>query len=1059
MPPDPPPPPLKATDQRTFQRRGALVAIGVAAVFLALILFYTLGPRPAPPQPAPENPGDIVIRPGDSRPGGDRMRIDLVDKKDPTRKTGLLILDLDPDPNQNFYFNVTKPEAFLYLADGSTGYIRADRGRFYMPDERNAPESGSLTGHVVAQVFPARPDGKPADPATDTPIRTLITNSLQFDSALVEASTEDPFEYTQPGLRISDAVGFHLYANQVHERIEKFVTEHGGRIHLTQLPEATKKPGRPGPAHAAAPGAARANTAPAPSPAPLSETLYHMTFENTVAFRSGDRAGDADRLELWARFINNKLPENAITQIKTLRSARPREAAAPGAATAAPRPQTAAAPRARGDQPAPASSPAEQPQDMTMTWKGPCTILPLDTVPPELKDDHVAVRLSAAPGRQVVFREEGRLARAAAVDYGLTTTRLVLDTPAQPTFDRAAASLLTDQDAQSAAAWHIEHVFKSGLTHISGPGEITGPQGHIPWTDQADFQFFLGPQGEVTSALKQATFAGNVNAAAKEGHASGSFLRADFVLLPIAPGTDPASALTRLQLHDGGAESEQSGRIAGTLIDVAFKPSGKGSASDPVSLMARGAVHVEREQALDADELDADLAQNPLGKTDITRIEARGSVRYADPGQAISAAADTLRADLSWDPALAAPLGSDGAGGRAGFPRKQLVDLISTAGDSRITKQDGPVTSAILSRQMRLDGVARALNAFGPGSFSRADPASKDGPSDMLATWTQSMSFNDATGRIECTGDATAVFHPDPMTLQTARGESIYINITPAAAVRDPAVASAPARAGAPRELLRAEAVGTILTREGGTPASVEMRRYLAARDPTPQEQDRPLGELYYLEGARILADNAAQTVDVPGAGKLLLVDQRPEPTRPAERPEADRANPFAGSSDRGTSLFDWAASMHMDRVSGSIQLRRTVHLTHKNLDTPAQVTNLTCEMLVAKIRELNASGATAAKAELVSATATGAVYLTAGPERTAGEPRPPRREMIADTLEYDAIHRTVDARAAEGNSVMVYDPKQPTPASARRILWNLSTDRIEIKQPGAFVAPAPNSR
>ena len=59
-----------------------------------------------------------------------------------------------------------------------------------------------------------------------------------------------------------------------------------------------------------------------------------------------------------------------------------------------------------------------------------------------------------------------------------------------------------------------------------------------------------------------------------------------------------------------------------------------------------------------------------------------------------------------------------------------------------------------------------------------------------------------------------------------------------------------------------------------------------------------------------------------------------------------------------------------------------------------------------------------------------------------------------ADELLYNASAGEVDATSNEGNNVTLLEPKSGTPMTARRILWNLKSGRIEVKQPGTIVAP-----
>jgi hypothetical protein len=137
------------------------------------------------------------------------------------------------------------------------------------------------------------------------------------------------------------------------------------------------------------------------------------------------------------------------------------------------------------------------------------------------------------------------------------------------------------------------------------------------------------------------------------------------------------------------------------------------------------------------------------------------------------------------------------------------------------------------------------------------------------------------------------------------------------------------------------------------------------------------------------------------------------------------------------------------------------VRLTHRALDRT--ITNLIAERLIATIRELEPDAAEPdsepqsrlkLRGQLASAIATGAVYITNGPETSPGQPAPALTELVADRVDFDAINNTVTATAAEGNRVMAFDPKQPAPASARRIFWDLKNDRLEIQEPGPIALP-----
>jgi hypothetical protein len=142
-----------------------------------------------------------------------------------------------------------------------------------------------------------------------------------------------------------------------------------------------------------------------------------------------------------------------------------------------------------------------------------------------------------------------------------------------------------------------------------------------------------------------------------------------------------------------------------------------------------------------------------------------------------------------------------------------------------------------------------------------------------------------------------------------------------------------------------------------------------------------------------------------------------------------------------------------MDRGTGFMTLKRDVNLTHRSARDQT-ITTLDCDLL--KVGAAGAQGQTLNEADrpaLTSALATGAVFATSGPEAIPGQPRPPRRELVADSVNYDAVKSTLEARAIDGK-VTMYDPARAAPISAGGLFWDLASDRVEIIEPGPIIAP-----
>src|SRR5687767_7533450 len=131
------------SEQKALQRRGAIAALVLAAGSLGTVGFFIARGALRPPARAEAEIQDvgITIRPGQdltpgSPAGGDQIRIKLIDKKDPGRRAGIMIVD-SMDPLQGHQYSVTKPDAWLYPKDGGAIRIQAAHGRLYMPDGQN----------------------------------------------------------------------------------------------------------------------------------------------------------------------------------------------------------------------------------------------------------------------------------------------------------------------------------------------------------------------------------------------------------------------------------------------------------------------------------------------------------------------------------------------------------------------------------------------------------------------------------------------------------------------------------------------------------------------------------------------------------------------------------------------------------------------------------------------------------------------------------------------------------------------------------------------------------
>lgn len=1019
--PDPASPRVRG--QRELQRTGTLIAGGLGVVFLGVLGWYMMHARgaSAPAPVAPPGPKARANTPlGNADPGelqlagGEGVQIDLMDKKDLRRQTGLLKFD-SLEPLEARHFAAAKPEAWLYLNDGRTLHITAASGKLYMPDRDKEPESGTLSGGVVAELYGAHEDGAKVQVGTDSPSLTFKTQTLAFDSTLGKMSTPDRVTVVSTAADFTGS-GMEVLFNQVGQRLELCKIGAGDNsavFHTGGKAKKSKKPASPvKPATGIAAGTSPAGAPVAQAPAPKTpvETLYQMDFDQAVGVAQGTRTLNADKLRVWARLVDGDLPEGAIAQVKGQADTRPAEPVPSGPAS---NPVVVA-----GGPPAVA---ADTGGDITLRWTGPCEIAPLAQTPPELKDNHVAARFTAEQSRGVRLgdSERGASGRSGMIEYLATTGKLLLagSGAGRPKLEWPNAGMIeTDR---------IEGDLTHGLIHIPVAGVLhhAGRDAEARWGEQADFSLVVR-DGALVGELKQATFSGGFSISDANTTLSGGFARADF-----SSTADQPNNLVRLIVNEKAvAHSERSGRIGADTLDVEFAlpPPGQ-KEGDPVPRIMTAAGHVvvdRKDSRLTTEWLEAHLGRMPSGSIDVSSATARGLVRISRESDALLALADEMRTDLSWT-------GASGAGGTGAVAeRRQTVDLLG----SKVVITRGE-RSKLTGTQVRLDGAAHRVEVFGTGAFDHNEPDK----AVVVATWTGGMSFDDDAGRLECSGGAHAVSTPDALTRDEIEAERIVLALTPREHGTELGGEKEPER-----KLLRADATGSVLEREGGVNAKVTSERFTL--DPS-EPGGRRREQLQYLEGPRILADNERGTLDVPGAGTLAIADRKA-----TESPETPGPSSLSRTGSRGDSLVNWAISLHMDRDSGRADMHGTVRLTHRSL-RDRQITNMDCEHLITVVK-VTGTAPSAQGANLVSATATGAVYATVGPEATPRLPRPARKELVADKVEYDALKGTLDAAASSGSKVSLFDPARGAPVNAERLFWDLARDRIEVRNLEPVVGP-----
>lgn len=1056
MPSDPrrtPPDRLRTHEDRA--QRGTLVAVTLGAAFALMIgvivLTQSSGPviSPAtvtPPVPRPPDTTGPASTAQADIVGLTDVRIELLDRDDPSRTAGLLTF-ASMDPIEGRQYAVDRPDGLIFTRDGGAVRLRARSGRLHMPDRTREPESGRLSGDVIVEFFQRRADGRRIDPAADTPSATLRSPSLSFDTAVGSITTDEAFTVTSEQVDLTGR-GLTIIFNRAAQRLELLEIAMGQRMTIrptratpvasSTLPATGASDGAGADrASAGADGMTSGAIAGPPARTPVL-AYYAVSFARDVRLTQASRVLKADDLRLWARLEDNRLPEGAIAPIRI--AARPGRSPMP--ASGQTRHVGASAQGAQSSVSAPASSvadaagvtvaePSQESDALVLEWAGACVLEPVSDRPHELGRDQVALRFTAEQRGFVDFADngpsalDGASARARAIDYGATSRRLVLDG------DETTDATLDVPSYGSVAARRIEADLAAGLVRMPGrsvmrlfPASGETRAGSITATEQTDLRFET-VDGSLTGALRQASFSGAVVLRDDAGVVAADFLRADFV----AAGDRP-TALARVVAEGRVEASADRGGVRAQRVDVSFDPAS--DRTEPRALTAEGEASVWREeQSLSARSIEADLSRGPRGEIDVTAVRAEGAVQFRDSRDATFALADRLLGQQAW---VFVDLASELEGPPQPV-RDARVDLLG----SRVSLGRGDEL-ALTAAQVRLTGQGPSIEVFGPGELAWGQGGLPGGRA-IVATWNSGLSFDDGAGTLTAAGSTVIDRADTVLSRDRIEADVIRATLTPRPAA---------GQSDEPRRLLSAEAQG-----QDGQHAWVEARRLSAIASETFEGPPEPaLAQLVYLQGPRIAIDAARDRLDVPSAGRLLIRDARgreePFPSTAAE-PAPDA---------RGDALFDWDGSLAYDRAAGEIEMLRAVRLTHRRL-MDGMVTNLRCDRIVATIAPADDTDpatpdARLQQSQLTRVSALGSVWIGSGPEARPGEPNPPMRELSADAADYDTTRGIITARANPGQTVTFLDSASAAPVSAASIVWNLTDNRVSVTDPAPIIAPRP---
>ncbi len=1039
-----------------MQRRGAsrtlplaLLALAMIGAGVALVVFRNT-PNTGPAAPTdPNAPSGRMVEEllAGQEDSGTGMVIQITDEDDPTRLSAEILAErYDPDgPTIRL---VEKPRAWLFGDDNAAWLIEADRGRFYIPEGESSPREGTLTGNVIARRYepdpanPTDPVYDRPDPETDRPALTATTDEpLRFNLDILTFETDGLLEITTDTLEFRGRGAF-VVLNETRESIQTLRVDRGERLVYTPPPPpepsgeavpptptspddgaTTRAPLRTDPAGHAILRTALTQQAEAPDDEAPKIDHYLVVFSDTVRGVSGPRSIDADRLTVWARLIDNKLPDAPFMPADAApASARsPLEAAL--LAVVAAQPVDASDP-AMDDPAAPAdpittqavteasTDPSMQaPQDpVVLTWTGPLTVEPLEDSPAQLDlGDNLALRFEATDGEvDMADADSGATGRALAATYFAQRERIELE-------GSGGSIVLTSPDAGEIKGMNaVEIELAAGVVTIPTAGELLGrehnlasatprPQS-VAWTESASFAFAV-EDGRMTDRLERAAFRGRDRGV--RGASEDATILGDTLIARFETPEGAAPQLRRLEVEHALADDGRGGAIGAEAMDVLFDRGTRGEDLDPTRAVLTGDAFARREgrESITAQWIDARLGRDADDNVTVTTAQAREDIAFTD-GAGVEGRGATLYADtLAQTATITGPEGLDDRGEPITWVRQQ---------GTRIAGPD-----------IRLDGTARTVMVYGAGVFDHTGTEAEARP--IRAAWTGMMTFDDRAGTVACLGGVEAESPGPNGSIDSVVGDRLEITLQPL----DPETGEAPEG----DRLRFAEVFGS-----DTTPARVESRSYAPAEtDSESDDGDRPIAALYRLESTTIRFAATDDRIVVPAPGRLFVLDHR-EADEPAPRDDAaegDDGSPLAGAGgSRGTTLVTWEGSMDFDRAIGRAVCRQDARIANKPLGAERL-----SEVLADTI---TAAFSTGDSGDLRWAVAEGDALLRM--EDT--------REILADRLIYNPEARSIQALGENGKRVEITDLLRGTTTNARAVIWDLASDRITLTNPGAIVAP-----
>lgn len=892
--------------------------------------------------------------------------------------------------------------------------VEAPAGTLVMPAASQAPESGTLSGGVTIRVLaPDEAGGVMAVQAS------VVIEALAFDLSTGELSTEDTVNARGRGWA-AELEGLFLQFSEVRQRIQYARVVRGGAVRIGDEHGLASGQGEPaGPRGGRAAGAGDGGSSREARPEPARVDHYRVEVADRIRLESESRVIESDVLQVFARLTDGVL------------------AGVDG--TDSPDAEGAGESGTRG------GGEAQRGLEASLAWAGLMELRVVEESPVELVRDELVARFMSMDRKRVVLADEASGVRAEAAGFEYAATRRAARLIGVPS-ERAV--VVEAPGVGRAALSDLVVDFQTGRGSASGPGELlaeraTGDRApeRIGWETGLTFQLGGVAAGSSEAIwLERADFTGGVLASDGARQLRGHLVRAWFDQVGragSAAGSDDPGAGMRLQrvtatgdgevlaeavspreVLSGSGVAAGSGeafdRIAAMELTVLFEPTGADAAVSPRLASALGQVR----GSWDGNTVEGAYAEaifserSGSGGSDAIEVD-RVMIESGDGGEVVLASADGWRATGRRATAV--------GGGRS-------ATIVGSP--ASVVFMDAEGGQALTGPNIELRQAARTVVVNGPGTASMATAGElATAYARMQVSWRDTLVYDDAAGRAEALGGVVAVgsWPPDGegrSERHICEGQRAVLRITPAA--DDSSGLEAGGAGGGERRLMAVELSGEGEPVAEADWARVETRRFVEPGAESAGE--RRLELLVELAGSVLRSDMREGTLDVPGAGRLVIEDRRGD----------------ASQSVGALSRFRWAGGLALDADAGRSVMNDSVSLLHRPAGATA-ITEMRCQRLEAWFvdeqgRRLGESEAVGAAGDLVQGLGAAGVRLERVELRGAVWISHEALEVSGDTLRYRTSDEELFIAANDGNTVTVVERASGRTFNAREVAVNLRT-------------------